>query len=314
MGRLQRHWGFSIDNMLAVELVTADGERIRVSEDEHADLFWGIRGAGPNFGVVSSFEFRLHELGTFVTQGFLAFAADQVREVSARVRDDGPTGPDELMLSFGLGVGTAEDPDLPDELKGRPYVYMAATHSGDPDLADDALKPFRDLAPAVDTIQRRSYLEVLTANDEAMAWGARFYMKGGFLAELSDAFVDAGLASLEDTPGEDCSITLWTQGGAISRVPNDAMAFTGRDAPFWLGVEAEWKDAALDDAHVAWGRATMDALTPFTAAGHYVNDMVEVSEAIARSVYGDEKYERLVGLKRQYDPENVFRRNQNIRP
>jgi berberine-like enzyme len=191
---------------------------------------------------------------------------------------------------------------------------MAATHSGELDLANDAIKPFRDLAPVVDTIQQRDYLDVQTANDEAMAWGARFYMKGGFLAALSDAFVDAGLASLEDTPGEDCSITLWAQGGAIARVPDDAMAFTGRDAPFWLGVEAEWNDAALDQEHVAWGRATMDALTPFTAAGHYVNDMVEVSEAIARSVYGDEKYERLVGLKREYDPENVFRLNQNIKP
>jgi len=139
-------------------------------------------------------------------------------------------------------------------------------------------------------------------------------MKGGFLAELSDAYVDAAFASVADAPGDECSITLWAQGGAIARVPDDGMAFTGREAPFWLGVEAAWEDAALDDAHIAWGRATMDTLQPFTAAGHYVNDMVESGEDVVRSIYGSAKYDRLVGLKRTFDPDNVFRLNQNIVP
>jgi FAD/FMN-containing dehydrogenase len=311
MGRLQRHWGYSIDNMLAVELVTADGTRLRASEDENPELFWGMRGAGPNFGVVTSFDFRLHQLGNTVTQGLLLFPGEQAHRVAARVREWAPGAPDEVMTSFGFAMGTEEDGA---ELAGRPLVYMGTTHSGDPADADEALRPLRDLGALVDTIEPRRYLDVQTMADEEMAWGKRFYMKGGFLAALSDGSVDAGLASVATAPAAGCSITLWLQGGAISRVDPDAMAFTGREAPFWLGVEAEWDDAALDAAHIEWGRATMAALQPFTAAGHYVNDMVESGEDVVRSIYGDAKYERLVGLKRTYDPDNLFRLNQNVAP
>jgi FAD/FMN-containing dehydrogenase len=311
MGRLQRHWGYSIDNMLAVELVTADGTRVRASENENPELFWGVRGAGPNFGVVTSFAFRLHELGNTVTQGLLLFPGEQAHRVAARLREWAPTAADEVMTSFGFGLGTPEDGA---ELAGRPLVYMGMTHSGDPSEAEEALRPLRELGALVDTIEPRRYLDVQTMADEEMAWGKRFYMKGGFLAALSDDSVDAGLESVTAAPGPGCSITLWLQGGAIARIEPDAMAFTGREAPFWLGVEAEWDDAAFDAAHIEWGRATMAALQPFTAAGHYVNDMVESGEDVVRSIYGDEKYERLVGLKRTYDPDNVFRLNQNVAP
>jgi FAD/FMN-containing dehydrogenase len=313
MGRLQRHWGFSIDNMLAVDLVTADGKQLRASEEENADLFWGMRGAGPNFGVVTAFEFRLHELGPTVTQGVLLFPAERAPQLAARVREWAPSAPDELMTSFGFGLAL-DEPPFPAELAGRPVVYMAATHSGSPDDAGEALRPLRDLDPPVDTIEPRRYLDVQTMADEEMAWGKRFYMKGGFLAELSDAYLDAGLASVAAAPTPGCSITLWLQGGAISRIDPAEMAFTGREAPFWLGVEAEWDDRALDDAHVEWGRTTMAALQQFTAAGHYVNDMVESGEDVVRSIYGDAKYERLAHLKRTYDPDNVFRLNQNVDP
>jgi hypothetical protein len=166
----------------------------------------------------------------------------------------------------------------------------------------------------LDLFEPKRYLDVQTSGDEEMAWGKRFYMKGGFLATLSDEYVRTGLAAVADAPGDGCTITLWLQGGAIGRVADDAMAFTGRLAPFWLGVEAAWEDPALDDDHIVWGRATMEALQPFTAAGHYVNDVVESGDDVVRSIYGPAKYERLVGLKRTYDPENVFRLNQNVRP
>jgi FAD/FMN-containing dehydrogenase len=313
MGRLQRHFGYSIDNMLAVELVTADGELIRASEDELPDLFWGMRGAGPNFGVVTSFEFRLHELGQIVTQGLLVFPPERAHLAAARVREWAPTAPDEVMTSFSFGQAAAAPPDPPG-YEGRPMVYMGVTHSGPPDTADEDLRPLRDLGPLVDTIEPRRYLDVQTMADEEMAWGKRFYMKGAFLSELSDGYVHAGLDAVAAAPSIGGTITLWLQGGAISRVDPDAMAFNGREAPWWVGVEAEWDDAERDEVHIAWGRSTMAAIEPFTAAGHYVNDMVETSEAIVRSVYGDAKYERLVGLKRRYDPDNVFRLNQNIRP
>jgi FAD/FMN-containing dehydrogenase len=310
MGRLQRRFGLSIDNLRSVELVTADDRVLTVSEHEEPELFWGIRGAGPNFGVVTSFEFELHEMGPVVTQGFVDYPAERAPEVTARLREYLGSAPDEVMVSFGVSKGTPEDGD---DHVGRPIVYIGATHSGSPEDAEEVLRPIRDLGPLVDTFRPVNYLELQTSNDEDMAWGKRFYMKGGFLAELSDAFVDVAIEK-SAAPGGDCVINLWAHGGAVSRVPDDAMAFTGRDAPFWLGIEAEWDDPAEDEALIDWGRTTMDALTPFTAAGHYVNDVVETGRDVARSVYGDAKYERLVALKRAFDPDNVFRLNQNIQP
>jgi FAD/FMN-containing dehydrogenase len=311
MGRLQRRFGFTIDNLLSVDLVTADGRLLQVSETEHSDLFWGIRGAGPNFGIVTSFEFRLHEVGPTVVQGVVSYPGERALEIAQRFREYCASAPDEVMLSFGFAVATMDPPFLP-EIAGQPVVYAGATHSGTPEKALDVLRPLRDLDPSEDSIEARSYLAVQSAGDEENAWGKRFYMKGGFLAELSNGFVDVSLERMTDAPGAGCSIGLWAQGGAIARVPDDAMAFTGREAPFWLGVEAPWEDPTLDDAHIEWGRSTMDALTPFTAEGQYVNDVAEPGDV--RAIYGLAKHERLVELKRAFDPDNVFRLNQNIRP
>ncbi len=307
MGRLQRHFGFSIDNLRSVELVTADDRVLTVSEDEEPELFWGIRGAGANFGVVTSFEFDLHELGPVVTQGFVDYPAERGHEIAARVREYLETAPDEVMVSFGVMTGTEEDGE---DLVGRPVVSVGATHSGRTDDAEEVLRPLRDLGPVADTFRKIPYLELQTSGDDEMSWGKRFYMKGGFLAELSDGFIDAAVA--HTTPRG--AVTLWAQGGAISRIPEDAMAFTGREAPFWLGVEADWDDAADDDELIEWGRTTMAALEPFTAAGHYVNDVIETGRDVVRGVYGDAKYERLLAVKRAFDPDNVFRLNQNIEP
>jgi FAD/FMN-containing dehydrogenase len=313
MGRLQRRFGFTIDNLLAVDLVTADGELLHVSESEHPDLFWGMRGAGPNFGIVTSFEFRLHELGPDVVNGAIAFPAARAHEIADRFREYLETAADEESFSFAFETAT-DDPPFPPGIAGQQVVLVGATHSGTPDDARDVLRPLRDAAPLFDTFDVRPYLEVQTVADEDMAWGKRFYMKGGFLEALSEGYVDLGLEQISAAPGGECWVGLWAQGGAIARVADDAMAFTGREAPFWLGIEAAWDDPALDEAHRNWGRVTMDSLSPFTATGHYVNDMVETGDDIARGVYGNAKYDRLVQLKRTYDPDNVFRLNQNIRP
>ena len=313
MGRLQRRFGLTIDNLLSVDLVTADGERLHVSETEHPDLFWGMRGAGPNFGVVTAFEFRLHEVGPDVVQGAIAFPASRAHEVANRFRDYLDSAPDEATLTFAF-VRATEEPPFPPGLAGQTVVNVGATHSGSPEDAVEVLRPLRDADPLFDTFALRPYLDVQAEADEDMAWGKRFAMKGGFLSALSSGFVEIALEQAAEAPGDECWVGLWAQGGAISRAPDDAMAFTGREAAFWLGVEAAWGDPSKDDAHREWGRVTMDALTPFTSAGHYVNDMMETGEDVARGVYGDAKYDRLVGLKRTYDPDNVFRLNQNIRP
>jgi FAD/FMN-containing dehydrogenase len=315
MGRLQRRLGFTVDNILGVDLVTADGEQLHVSDDDHPDLFWGIRGAGSNFGIVTAFEFRVHEQSPEITNGFLGFRADRGAQVAGVVRGFLAERTDEVMVSLGYG---RQDPEGDPGYGGGPSVVVGLTYSGDPTGAEDALRalvePLRALGPVEDTIAQRRYLEVQTMNDEEMAWGKRFYMKGGFLAELSDAAMDAAIETVEDAPSPGATITLWAHGGAISRVPDDAMAFTGRDAAFWLGVESEWDDPGADVDHVTWTRATTAALEPFTAAGHYVNDMSDLEEGLARRIYGPAKYDRLVELKRRYDPDNVFRLNQNISP
>jgi FAD/FMN-containing dehydrogenase len=312
MGRLQRRYGFSVDNMVSVDLVTADGRLVHVSEDEHPDLFWGIRGAGPNFGIVTSFEFRLHPVGPVVTHGALVFPIERAQEVAAAFGEAAATAPDELFLSMGLGLDDDED-DKGSEPARRPIAWLVLTHSGSLDAAERDLLPLRSLGALLDTVEQRPYLWVQTANDVATAWGKRFYMKGGYLGALAPAAIDVCVARATEQPGGG-SISLWAQGGAVARVSADSMAFTGREAAFWLGVEAEWDDPSLDEAHIGWGRRTMDELTPFTIAGHYVNDVVESGEDIVRSIYGAAKYDRLVDLKRRWDPENVFRLNQNIRP
>src|SRR3989442_600849 len=204
MGRLQRKYGCTIDTLLAVDLVAADGRRLHASDDENADLFWGIRGAGANFGVVTSFELRLSPVETNVTHGWIAFPIERSREVAALVRE--------------------------------------------------------------------------------------------FLTAAAD---EAWLSAKE---------------GAIARVPDDAMAFTGRTAAWWVGLEAAWEGAELDEPHKAWSRQGMAALTPFTTVGQYVNDAVDSDVGSVRAIYGNEKYDRLVRLKRAHDPDNIFRLNANIRP
>jgi FAD/FMN-containing dehydrogenase len=312
MGRLQRRYGFSVDNISSVDLVTADGRLVHVSDDEHPELFWGMRGAGPNFGIVTSFEFRLHPVGPLVTHGVLLFSVDRAHEVAAAVREFVPTAPEELFLSFGFDLD-AEDGAPGVNGRARPMTWLVLTHSGSPEQADADLRPLRSLRPLQDTLMLRPYLSVQTANDEAAAWGKRFYMKGGYLADVVDDSVDVCAERVGDQPGGG-SISIWAQGGATARVHPEAMAFTGRDAAFWVGVEAAWDDPSLDQPHIAWGRRTMDALMPFTMAGNYVNDVVESGDDIVRAIYGEAKYERLVHLKRRWDPDNVFRLNQNVRP
>jgi FAD/FMN-containing dehydrogenase len=311
MGRLQRKYGFTIDNLLSVELVTADGRLIRASEEENPDLFWGMRGAGANFGVVTSFEFDLHPVGPLVTHGFRAYMIDRAHEVAARFAEFASTSPDEVMPTLTFGIVAPEDP-WP-ELVGRPVALVQVTHSGRVDDAERVLRPVRVERPLSDTIEPKTYLSLQAANDEGLAWGKRFYMKGGFVNAITDEVVAACVDHIAAAP-TGCGIGFWAQGGAIARVPTDAMAFAGRDAAFWVGIEAFWEDPGHDQTFIDWGRRTWNALEPFTGGGHYVNDMVETGEGIVRSIYGDAKYERLVSLKRAYDPDNVFRLNQNIAP
>jgi hypothetical protein len=304
MGRLQRRFGLTIDNLLSVDVVTADGRFVRASDDENPDLFWGLRGAGANFGVATSFRFRLHPMNGTITFGSVVHPIDRAGDLAQLYGELIETGPEDLWGSFTLGLDG-----------GRPVVSIGVFHCGSIDAAERDLAQLRSFdSPIADSIAPKSYLDVQRMNDEAQAWGHRFYMKSGFLPAFPDELVDICVEAMSRVPDEtECGIYLWSCGRAYSAVPDEATAFSGRDAVFWFEAEAMWEDAAQDEACRAWARTTMDQVQPFTSAGRYVNDVAEAGEDVV-SVYGDAKYERLVALKRLWDPDNVFRMNQNIRP
>jgi len=303
MGRLQRKFGLTVDNLVGVDLVTAAGERIHASEDENADLFWGLRGAGPNFGVATSLEFRLHEMGGTVFQGGVYYPMERSHEVVHRVLEL-LAAHDEVQVSVAFGKD--------EENGGKPVIGVGCTHIGGIEQAEKDLRILRDASPLVDSLGPKQYLALQIANDEVMRWGKRFYSKSGFVAEFTDAVVDQ-CAALGETVPPGGELSLWAHGGAVGRVRDDAMAYTGRDAIFSVHAELLWTDPADDESRIAWGRSAMAALKPFMSTGRYVNDVVEAGTDGAQ-IYGQAKYQRLVALKRKYDPDNFFRLNQNIRP
>jgi len=307
MGRLQRKHGLTIDNLVSVELVTADGRRVRASEDEEPELFWGMRGAGPNFGIVTAFEYRLHPLDHAITFGTVAHPLARARELAGLFRELAEKGPNELFLSFG----TARERTGHDA-----YAFLTVLHSGQPEQALRELADVRAFGPPVrDSIRAMPHLAAQHLNDETQDWGHRFYMKSAFMPAFPDEAVDLCAEHASRAPvGADCEFSVWAWGRAIAEVPEDATAFTGREAAVWLAAEALWDDEALDEQCRSWGRDALADLAPFASSGRYVNDVAEVGANVARTVYGDAKYERLLALKREWDPDNVFRLNQNVQP
>jgi FAD/FMN-containing dehydrogenase len=310
-GRLMRKHGLTIDNLLAVDLVTADGSVVRASEEENPDLFWGLRGAGANFGIATSFEFRLHPLDPGITAGIVAFSIDRAREIGSLFRDYAASAPPDVSVSLGVGIAPTKPP-FPAELAGRPMVALSAAYFGNAQAAERALAPIRDTGPLVDTFGATSFVELQGSQDDYYGWGNRNYWKGLLLTDLGDALIDVFVEELAKAPGVSCAFGVMAMGHAVGDVDGGATAFSGRDAHFWLLVESLWHDASEDDAYFGWGRASMDALRPLAAAANYVNDLGRSGDL--RSVYGDAKYERLVALKREWDPDNLFRLNQNVKP
>lgn len=313
MGRLQRHFGLTIDNLRAVELVTADGRTVRASESEEPDLFWAIRGAGANFGVVTAFEFELREFGPLLHRGARIYPASEVHEVWPMVRDFAAVAPDELALIVAIGRAEPEA-DYPESVAGKPIVIVAYNHSGDAATVDRDVAPLRSgPEPASSSGASQPYLEVQTANDLAMGWGHRSYIMGGYANDFRPEALDALVDHATRAPaGSSFSITV--QGGAIGRVPDAAMAFTGRDALFEMSADTEWDDPALDETQRDWVRRAMAIVEPDAVTGRYVNEIPEAGPEESRAIYGDAKLARLTALKQAWDPDNVFRLNHNIAP
>jgi FAD/FMN-containing dehydrogenase len=316
MGWLAPQLGLACDNVARFQVVTADGELLHASESEHPDLYWGLRGGGGNFGVVTEFEFTLHRVGTAALLVDLFYAPQDAPAVLRRWRDLIAEAPPEATLTAWVGT-TGPWPVLPRELHGRPLASVGYVWVGDPDQGRGLLPALRDEAPAKgERIQELTYLELQTMDDDHHRHGLlRRYWKGHYLREFGGEAIDAFLSR----GGGDGNArllpsgSLQSYGGAIAAVGDDETAFSHRDALVEFVAVAGWTDPAEDEARMAAARRYGAAVEPF-ASGVYVNDLTDEGEAGIQRAYGPDKLARLAALKDRYDPDNVFHLNHNIRP
>jgi FAD/FMN-containing dehydrogenase len=311
VGRLQRHFGLTIDNLTAVELVTSDGRLVRASETEEPELFWGLRGAGWNFGIATAFEFRLHPFGPDLHRGVLTYPVTRVHELWERFRDYARTAPDAVSTIFGLDRATA-DGGYPEEMIGRPIAFLAWNHSGTLEDVEDDTAGLRAPEPLTTAIGSAPYLDVQTAHDLAFAWGTRSYIKSRNVDDVGSDALDR-IAALMAEPG-DGSFSITALGGAISRVSEDATAYAGRTAAFDVSADAGWSDAADDERNISWCRRVISIVEPEHPLGAYSNGNADAGPDESRWIYGDDKIARLAALKRVWDPDNAFHVNPNIAP
>jgi FAD/FMN-containing dehydrogenase len=313
VGRLQRNFGLTIDNLAAVEIVTADGRLVRATADEEPELFWGLRGAGWNFGIATGFEFRLQPFGPDLHRGVLTFRAERAQEIWGLVHDFAPRAAEALTLICGI-AGAGPDEGYPDDVVGRPIAYIAWNHSGTADAAERDTASLRAISGQLTTTLGSSpYLEVQTAHDLAFAWGSRSFIKSRNANDVRPEALDEVVDLVGAAPG-DSSFSITVLGGAISRVDDDATAYTGRTAKFDLSADSDWQDAADDEANIDWCRRVIAAVQPEPTLGAYSNGNSDASPEETRAIYGDAKVARLAALKRAWDPDNVFHVNPNIEP
>ena len=312
-GWLSRKHGLTVDNLISADVVTAGGELLRASADENEDLFWGLRGGGGNFGIVTSFEYQLHPVGPEVLSGLIVHPFGDAGAVLRAVREFAAQAPDEATVWVVIRKAPPL-PFLPEEWHGKEVVVLAVLYAGDMADGEKALAPLRAHGnPIADVIGPAPYTGFQAAFDPLLTPGARNYWKSHDFLELSDGLIDTALGFVETLPGPHCEIFFAQMGGATNRVAPDATAYRHRDAEFIMNVHGRWEDAGEDDGGIDWCRKLFDAATPFATGGGYVNFMTEEEDQRVASAYGD-SYGRLVELKNKYDPTNLFRLNQNISP
>ncbi len=314
IGWLMRKAGLALDNLRAVDVVTADGELIVAEPDRDADLFWAVRGGGGNFGVVTSFAYDLHPVGPNVLAGMVIHTMDDAPAVLAFVRDYLADAPDEVGLLVTLRLAPAL-PIIPERLHGKPIVGLVLCYSGPIDDGEQVLRPLRAFgAPVLDTVTAKPYVAHQQMFDAAFPHGRHYYWRSTKLRPFTDEMIAAITTNASQITSPFSTVSIFTLGGAVARVAEPDTAYPGRDAAHEIITVAAWQPGDPErEQHVEWIRRFSSSLEPHTV-GAYVNFMADAQPQQIRAAYGDDRYQRLARLKRRYDPTNVFRFNQNIVP
>ena len=315
IGHLMRKFGLSIDNLVSCDVVTADGDTVVASDEQNPDLFWALRGGGGNFGVVTSFQFRLHPVGPSVLAGMVAWPMDEGPGVLRLLRELASEAPDELGIIGNLRLAPAL-PVFPESLHGKPIVALLVCWAGAIDEGEAVLRQIRELGtPAVDVVAPRPYVAYQKMIDAALPHGRHYYWKSHKLPPLTDDLIDVVLEHASAITSPFSTVPLFTLGGAVAREPDDATAFANRGAAHDVNILAAWlPEEPEPDRHVQWVRNFFDALGPYSQ-GVYVNfTSDDTADRFREKAYGPRKWARLVALKSKYDPTNFFRLNANIPP
>jgi FAD/FMN-containing dehydrogenase len=315
IGHLMRAFGLAVDNLVSCDVVTAEGEVVVASERENADLFWGLRGGGGNFGIVTSFEFRLHRLGPTILAGMLAWPLTAAPAVLRFLREFLAEAPDEVGILGTLRLAPAL-PIIPPALQGQPIVVAVLTYAGAVEDGERVLRPVRTFGtPVLDAVAPKPYALHQKMFDAAFPHGRHYYWKSHRLPPLNDAMIEIIAEHAAEITSPLSTVGLFCFGGAVGRVPDAATAFPNRDAAHDINIVAAWLPDEREPArHTAWVRRFFTALEPHSR-GVYVNFTSDDSiDRVRAAAYGPEKWRRLVALKRKYDPTNLFRLNANIPP
>ena len=312
-GWLTRKYGLTVDNLVSVEAVTANGKRIRASEDENADLFWALRGGGGNFAVVTQFEFKLHRIGPEILAGLAVFPFGHAKQVLTQYREFVQLAPEELNVWAVLRKAPPL-PFLPEQVHGKEVVVLVPFYTGEPAQGRKLIEPLLRFGDAYgEHIVSQPYVQWQKAFDPLLTPGARNYWKSHNFTELSDGALDSMIEFAGKLPSPQCEIFIGLIAGAANRIPANAMAYGHRDTKFVLNVHGRWDESTEDQRCIAWARAFFQATAPYASAGAYVNFMTGDETDRVATAYGT-NYDRLAQIKKQYDPDNVFHLNQNIKP
>jgi len=313
LGWIMRKYGLTIDQLKSVDMITADGEFVKASDDENADLFWGVRGGGGNFGIVTDFEFRLNPLGPYVVAGPVFWPMQDAPEVLRFYRDWIADCPDELMTIVVQRKAPAL-PAVPPDLVGKPVIAVTACYAGPIDDGERVVRPLKEFgSPVLDLCRPKPYLAHQKMFDPSFPHGWSYYVRACDVAELNDDVIDIVAEHGRRITSPISSIALWQMGGAVARVDDGATAFNGRQAGFTFNINGNSMTADGFDAERQWARDYWSALAPHHTSV-YVNFLMEEGEERVRQAYGADKYDQLKTLKRRFDPTNFFRLNQNIKP